>query len=82
MEAIHQSVSAALQLAILEVTHVQLVLRGDPAAGRPVRVIVGTPYAVGESADGRERVTLRVAEGTDQIVLIERVMRVIPAPIE
>lgn len=82
LEAIHASVRAALNLAMLEQAPVQIVLRGDLTAGRPARVIVGTPCRIAESADGRERVTLNVAEGTDQVVLIERVMRVLPAPPE
>lgn len=82
MEAIRESMTAALQLALLEKAVVQVVLRGDPGTGHPSRVIVGTPYQFGESADGRERVTLRVAEGTDQILLVERVIRVLSAAVE
>jgi hypothetical protein len=79
MEAIHTAVRGALQLAILEGAKVAVVLRGDPSAGRAARVIHGVPYEIVATSDGRERVYLRVAEGTEQIVLIERIMRVMPA---
>ena len=79
MEAIHTAVRGALQLAILEQAKIAVVLRGDPSAGRPARVIHGTPYEIVTSADGRERIYLRVAEGTEQIVLLDRIMRVMPA---
>ena len=82
MEAIRESMTAAFQLALLEEAVVQVVLRIDPGTAHPSRVIVGTPYQFGESADGRERVTLRVAEGTDQVLLVERVIRVLPAAVE
>lgn len=71
------TVRAALDAAILRGVRVSLVLRGDVVAGLPVRTLEGVPYEISPGRDGRERVFLRIAEETEQIVLVERVMRVL-----
>ncbi len=77
-DAIYISVRAALDLAISESASVRLVLRrSDNDRSLTVRVIDGSPYEVGTGTDGRERVFMRIAESTEQIVLVERIARVL-----
>ncbi|MEI8254940.1 MAG: hypothetical protein WCJ30_04635 [Deltaproteobacteria bacterium] len=77
VDAIYISVRAALDLAIAEKATIRLVLRGDLERGRPIRMIDGEPYEVGVGPDGRERVFMRIAESTEQIVLVDRIARVL-----
>lgn len=77
VDSIYISVKAALDLAIEEKSSVRLVLRSDSDRTLVARVIDGAPYEVGVGSDGRERVFMRVAESTEQIVLVERIARVL-----
>ena len=70
------SVTRELRAALALELRVRVVLGGDPAAGRPVRVCEGTPSGFRFSADGRPRVVLTVSEGIEQLVLVERIIRV------
>ncbi len=79
LEAVHAAVRGALQLAILEGARVAVVLRGDATLGRPARVVNGVPLEILTAADGRERVSLRISEDSEQILLLERLIRVMPA---
>jgi hypothetical protein len=77
------AVRAALAVAMAGGHRVLVVLRGDPARGRPVRTLEGVPAAFASSTDGRERVILTVAQdATEQIVLLERIVRVMAAAVE
>ena len=76
-DAIYIAVRAALDLAIAESAWIRLVLRTDPDRVASVRVIDGAPYEVTAGPDGRERVFVRIAESTEQIVLVERIARVL-----
>jgi len=76
-DAIQICVRAALDLAIAEGRWVRLVLRRDAPGATDARVIDGAPYEVGPSADGRERVFVRIAESTEQVLLVERIERVL-----
>lgn len=78
LQAIQLAVRGALQLAILERAQVVAMMRRDPLEGRPARMVVGMPYEISCAKDGRERVHMRIAEGTDQILLLERIIRVMP----
>jgi hypothetical protein len=78
-DPLYDDVSLALRDAIRLQQRVSLVLRGDLVAGLPVRTLEGVPYEIAPGRDGRERVFLRIAEETEQIVLVERVMRVLTA---
>ena len=73
------TVRAVLAKAAESGTRVAVVLRGDPAAGRPARMLEGTPVAFAMTPDGRERVVLEVVRGsTEQFVLVDRIVRVLP----
>lgn len=76
-DAIYISVRAALDLAISEGTWIRLVLRTDPDRHGEPRMIDGAPYEVSKGADGRERVFMRIAESTEQVLLVERIGRVL-----
>jgi hypothetical protein len=79
LDGVYNGVRHALNRAIEEGQRVSLVLRADLLAGVSVRTLEGVPYEISPGRDGRERVFLRVAEETEQIVLVERVMRVLTA---
>jgi hypothetical protein len=56
---------------------VLVIVRGDPATGRPARLIDGVPVDFSPTRDGRERVVLEVVEGeANQLVLLDRIARV------
>jgi hypothetical protein len=78
-DPLYDDVYLALLDAIRMQQRVSLVLRGDVMAGLSVRTLEGVPYEIAPGRDGRERVFLRIAEETEQIVLVERVMRVLVA---
>lgn len=77
LDAIYISVRAALDLAIAEGAWIRLVLRADPERHAEARMIDGAPYEVSKGADGRERVFVRIAESTEQVLLVERIARVL-----
>ena len=79
-DAIYISVRAALDLAIIDQAWIRLVLRANPERPGPDRVINGEPYELITGADGRERVFVRIAEATEQIVFVDRIARVMSEP--
>jgi hypothetical protein len=78
-QALIESVRGALELARLGGTPVRVSLRADPKRSLPVRVIQGIVVEVTAGPDGRERVIIGVAEDTTQIVLLDRIVRVMTA---
>lgn len=76
-DAIYISVRAAIDLAIADESWIRLVLRPNPDRPGPERVVEGAPYEVVTGPDGRERVFVRIAEATEQIVFVERIARVL-----
>jgi hypothetical protein len=73
------AIRTALQHAMAERAWVTVVLRPDLSAGRPVRTLEGIPVELGHGRDGRERVFLGVSDDTQQVVLLERIVRVLRA---
>ena len=71
-------IEGALQLAITERARIVATMWREPEDTGPARLVSGTPYEFSSRSDGRERVHLRVAEGAEQILLVERIMRVMP----
>jgi len=67
----------ALQRACDRNEAVRLVLVGLDANGRE-REIEATPAGMFTTPDGRERVCMRVGEGTEQMLLLHRIARVLP----
>ncbi len=61
---------------------VRVVVRGNASAGVPPRVFEGVPVTMRPAADGRMRLVLAVSEDSEQLVLIERIVMVTPAPEE
>ncbi len=76
--AIQVAIRGALQLAITERARIVATMWREPEDTGPARLVSGTPYEFSSRSDGRERVHLRVAEGAEQILLVERIMRVMP----
>ena len=79
MELSTIDVTAAIEMAIAGHAPVVLVVKGDLLAGRPVRTLEGVARAISVARDGRARVVLCIAEETEQVVLLDRVVRVLPA---
>ncbi len=77
--ALADSVRAALQLAQTEGSSVQVFLRGDAVAGRPVRIIEGMVSGFRTGADGRERVVIAISEGAENVAPIDGIVRVLVA---
>lgn len=72
--------TVTLQWAMENHVRVVVIVRGDPASGRPARVIEGVPVDFRPTSDGRERVVIEVVPGeAQQLVLLERIVRVTPA---
>ena len=78
--AIVVAARSALERAMETGQNVSLVIRRDPTSGMPVRTIEGVVADLFTSRDGRERVTIRIAEDAEQVVLLERILRVIGLP--
>lgn len=62
---------------MLEEKVVTVVLRNDARHQPAGREYEGVPCELAHGTDGRERVVLRVAEHSEQIVLIDRVVAVL-----
>ncbi len=77
--ALADAVRGALQLAQAEESRVQLVLRGDPAAGQPLNIVEGVVSGFRQGSDGRERVVVRISEDADRVVPIDGIVRVLSA---
>ena len=77
-DAISVAIWSALELARVAGERVNVVLRGDPTRGLPIRTIEGMVTELNVAPDGRDRVVIDIAEGTSQIVLVERIVRVMP----
>ena len=63
------------------VPHKQAVLavwHAEPEMGRAVRTVEGIPVGFRATRDGRARVVFSIADGTEQIVVFERIDRIIP----
>lgn len=77
-DAIFLAVRTSLELARDAGDRVSVVLRGDPTRGLPIRTIEGIVTELNVAPDGRDRVVLDIAEGSSQIILVERIVRVMP----
>lgn len=77
--ALAVAVRGSLQLAQVEQSRVQLVLRGDPAAGQPMHIVEGVVSAFRTGADGRERAVIAISEDADRVVPIDSILRVLAA---
>lgn len=75
---LEDTLAAAIRSAMARREAVALVLRGDATSGLAARVVEGVPVGFRPAKDGRERIVLKIAEGTEQLVLLERVVRVLP----
>lgn len=65
----------------VEAGRVVLLMLGNPDPTDPtLRPLLGVPVGFKPTRDGRDRVVLRVSEDSEQLVLIERVRGVFPAP--
>ena len=83
VSSVDAAVRASLKMAIACGDKVVLFLRDKKAtnADAAARTVEGTPIGIATGPDGRERVFLEVAEGTQQMVLVERIARIVPIPI-
>lgn len=76
-ERVDDIVWDALHDALSDRRPVILTLRRDPTV--PPRNVNGTPRRLYTAPDGRVRVVLDVADGTEQHIVVERIARVLPA---
>ncbi len=76
---IEPEMRASLELAQTSGDCVAVALRGDLERGIPMRVIEGVVMGFDAAADGRPRVRLAIGADAEQVVLLERVVRVLPA---
>ena len=73
------AIRAALKMAIVCGDRIVLLLRDKATTSAAMaRSVEGTPVGIVTGPDGRERVFLEVAEGTQQMVLVERIARIMP----
>jgi hypothetical protein len=71
-------VKLALDHAMTHKQKVLAVLQAEPEMGRAVRTVEGVPIGFRATRDGRARVVFSIADGTEQIVVFERIARIIP----
>ena len=71
-------VKLALDHAITHKQSVLAVMDAEPAMGRQIRTVEGVPTGFRATRDGRARVVFSIADGTEQIVVFERIARILP----
>lgn len=77
-DALATEVRASLELAQATGHRVAIALRGDLERGVPVRVIEGTIEEFNATVDGRVRVRIAISPDAEQLVLVEKIVRVVP----
>lgn len=78
LSGLFEAARASLALFIEEQRRVQVVMRRDPKSRLEARIVEGILVGIGRGADGRERAIVRVSDGTEVLLLVERIAGVAP----